>query len=134
MPPERVGPEDPKEWLRRARSNLARARASYVDADVLLEDLCFDAQQACEKAFKALFVLKDRPVPRTHSIGDLITELSGLGFDIPAEVSDAASLTDYAVSARYPGPAEAVMADDLAEAIRLAHGVLAWASSIIGAV
>ena len=26
--------------------------------DVLLEDLCFDAQQASEKALKALFVLK----------------------------------------------------------------------------
>ncbi len=131
MPPERTGPEDPGEWLRRARSNLARARAKYVDADVLLEDLCFDTQQACEKCLKALFVFKGRPVPRTHSIGDLLTALSGLGFDVPEAVMASAVLTDYAVSARYPGPSEPVTVDDLAEAIRLADGVLSWASSIV---
>jgi hypothetical protein len=40
-------------WLRRARSNLARAKQDKPD-EVLFEDLCFDAQQAVEKALKAL--------------------------------------------------------------------------------
>jgi hypothetical protein len=39
---KRYPPDDPREWLNRARSNLALARA--VVPDVLLEDLCFDAQ------------------------------------------------------------------------------------------
>jgi hypothetical protein len=42
MPPERFSPDDPREWLNRARSNLARAKAQLPD--VYLEDLCFDAQ------------------------------------------------------------------------------------------
>ena len=62
---------------------------------MLLEDLCFDAQQASEKALKALFVLKGATVPRTHSIADLLTALTALGFDIPDQIQSAASLTDY---------------------------------------
>lgn len=48
MPPERGTPTDPHEWLARARSNLVRA--SLKMPGVYLEDLCFDAQQAAEKA------------------------------------------------------------------------------------
>ncbi len=54
MPPDALSPEDPREWLRRARSNLARVRLGHGQPDVLFEDLCFDAHQACEKALKAL--------------------------------------------------------------------------------
>ena len=88
MPPEGASPEDPREWLRRARSNLARASHGQVAPDVLFEDLCFDAQQAVEKALKALLVLKGVQVPRTHSISELITVLAELGFDIPVDVQE----------------------------------------------
>ena len=55
MPPrERFPPDDPREWLNRARSNLAKAKTRIVD--VYWEDLCFDAQQAAEKAIKALLI------------------------------------------------------------------------------
>ena len=37
------------EWLRRAKSNMARAKAGRVAPDILYEDLCYDAQQAVEK-------------------------------------------------------------------------------------
>lgn len=131
MPPEMNGPETPQEWLRRARSNLARAKATYIGADVLLEDLCFDAQQACEKALKAVLIQKGRTVPRTHSIGELMTAVASTGVVVPGHIEDASVLTDYAVSARYPGPAEAVSAGDHAEAIRLADAVVAWASALI---
>jgi HEPN domain-containing protein len=56
MPPNDRDPTTPDEWLRRARSNLARARASHNLPEVLYEDLCLDAQQAAEKAIKALLV------------------------------------------------------------------------------
>jgi HEPN domain-containing protein len=39
------------EWLQRAKSNMARAKAGRVSPDILYEDLCYDAQQAVEKAF-----------------------------------------------------------------------------------
>lgn len=56
MPPEREGPGDPREWLRRARSKLVRAQADRNLPGVLYEDLCFDAQQAAEKSLRAVLV------------------------------------------------------------------------------
>ena len=50
---------DPAEWLRHARSNLSRCRADRRLPDVLFEDLCFDAQQAAEKAIKAVLVSRE---------------------------------------------------------------------------
>ena len=131
MPREAGGPEAPAEWLRRARSNLARARATGISPDILLEDLCFDAQQACEKALKAVLVWKGRTIPRTHSIGELVSEVEATGVVVPATVVDAAVLTDYAVSARYPGPAEAVSPADHHEAVRLADAVVVWVTHLV---
>ena len=49
-PPERFPPDDPREWMNRARSNLVLAKSRILGA--YLEDLCFAAQQAAEKAIK----------------------------------------------------------------------------------
>jgi HEPN domain-containing protein len=54
--PERFSPDDPREWLNRAQSNLAIA-GTRADTSVYLEDLCFNAQQAAEKALKAVCIL-----------------------------------------------------------------------------
>ena len=131
MPPEGGSPGDPREWLRRARSNLARSSQGQVTPDVLLEDVCFDAQQAVEKALKAVLVLRGVQVPRTHAISELITMLADLGFDIPADVHEASALTDYAVAARYPGPSEPVLVEDYERALAIAVAVVAWASGIV---
>ena len=55
-PVERFSPDDPREWLNRARSNLAIAKSRV--AGVYLEDLCFEAQQAAEKAIKAVMIVE----------------------------------------------------------------------------
>ena len=65
-PPERLPPDDPREWLNRARSNLVRARRG--EAGVYLEDLCFDAQQAAEKAVKAVLVAHKVDFPYVHDL------------------------------------------------------------------
>jgi len=56
------------DWLARARSNLARAQQPKP-ADVFWEDLCFDAQQAAEKALKALLLARRIPFRFVHDIG-----------------------------------------------------------------
>ena len=119
--------------MRRARSDLARASQGQITPDVLLEDLCFDAQQAAEKALKALLVLKGVQVPRTHAISELITLLTAIGFDIPVEVQEASALTDYAVAARYPGPFEPVLVEDYDKAVATAWAVVSWAGDIVAA-
>ena len=55
-------------WLKRAKSNLGIAKAGKVFEDILYEDLCFDCEQAVEKALKALLVSFDVSFPWTHSM------------------------------------------------------------------
>jgi hypothetical protein len=51
MPTDRKEIGSSEDWLKRAKSNLIRARQPKPD-EVFWEDYCFDAQQAVEKALK----------------------------------------------------------------------------------
>ena len=59
------------------------------------------------------------------------TTLAQLGFDVPADVQEASALTDYAVSARYPGPSEPVLLEDYENAVATATRVFVWVSRIV---
>jgi HEPN domain-containing protein len=92
MPPE-AGPLGTSlAWLRRAKSNLARAKQPKPD-EAVWEDLCFDAQQAAEKALKAILILRGIDFPRTHNIRVLLSLLEPTGQHIPQELREAVSLT-----------------------------------------
>ncbi len=71
MPSKRFPPDDPREWLNRARSNLAKANTSPETPEIYLEDLCFDAQQAAEKAIKAVLIHLDVRFPYVHDLAQL---------------------------------------------------------------
>jgi len=122
---KRLAPTDANEWLRRARSNLARAKIRIPEA--CLEDLCFDAQQATEKALKAVFVRKGLAFPFTHDVVRLLTKLRGAGLRLPKYLSRAKRLTPYAVETRYPGVSGPVTEREYRAAVRIADAVFAWA-------
>jgi HEPN domain-containing protein len=119
------------EWIRRSRSNLAKARADRNLPEVLYEDLCFDAEQAAEKSVKALLVFRKVPFPKTHDIVGLLTLLQKNGMDVPDEIRAAGILTEYAIDSRYPGLTEEVTEEDYTHALSLAERVVQWAESII---
>jgi len=136
MPPEarnqkRFPPDDPREWLNRARSNLARAQEGDKIAGVYLEDLCFDAQQAAEKAIKALLIDRRIEFPYIHDLAELVELVEKSGQAVPDSVREAARITRYAVAARYPGAIDPVMYDDYDEAVATAEAVVRWAEGII---
>lgn len=119
-------------WMRRARSNLARAQHGKHSEDVLYEDLAFDAQQAAEKCLKALLLYLGRNAPRTHSIGYLLNMIRrNCDIPIPHKVQEAVILSDYAVTTRYPGDYEAVDEEEWLRAVELADAVWEWVDSII---
>lgn len=124
MPPESPSPGDPEEWLKRARSNLIQARGSKPG--VYLEDLCFQAQQAAEKAFKSLLLRYGADPPRIHDLARLITLLEYQGESVPVSVREAARLSGYAVEARYPGLSELVSFEEYQEALALAEEAVRW--------
>jgi len=74
MPPDPSTTGSPEDWLKRARSNLARAKLPKLD-EALWEDYCFDAQQAAEKALKAMLLFNNIPFRFVHDIAELLTLL-----------------------------------------------------------
>jgi HEPN domain-containing protein len=130
MLPERRPPDDPREWLNRARSNLLRAQATLPG--VYLEDLCFDAQQAAEKALKAVLIARGVAFPPIHDLARLVTIFGDSGEAIPPAVADAARLTRFAVITRYPGVTEPVTAEEHHRAVEIAEAVVRWAEGRIG--
>ncbi len=133
MPPRLRSASDPAEWLRHARSNLSRCRADRRLPEVLFEDLCFDAQQAAEKAFKAVLVLNGRRFPKTHDIGELLDLVATAGVAVPQEVLLAKRLTPYAVAGPYPGVSEDASEEDYREALATAERAVRWAEALVAA-
>ena len=130
MPHERRSPDDPREWINRTRSNLVRAQAMLPG--VYLEDLCFDAQQAAEKAIKAVLIARGVAFPPIHDLAGLLTILGQNDEAIPPAIADAARLTRFAVTTRYPGVAEPVTAEEHHRAVAIAEAVVKWADKRVG--
>ncbi len=129
MKPE--DPDDPQAWLSRAKSNLRLAEQGGRIKSVYLEDLCFNAQQAAEKALKAACLAHGLDFPKTHSLVLLIDMLDTKGVKIPANVRAADVLTQYAVESRYPGPVEKVTEAEYRAALKLAAQVVFWVESTL---
>ena len=132
QPRKRFPPDDPREWLNRARSNLAQAEQGIEIPDVYLEDLCFNAQQAAEKALKAVLIEHELEFPYVHDLVKLMETLLQGGHDVPDKVREAARISQYAVAARYPGSLESLTRQDYEEALILATTVVRWAEDVIG--
>ena len=128
-PNERLPPDDPREWLNRARSNLALAKNRIPDA--YLEDLCFEAQQAAEKAIKALLISRNIEYPYVHDLARLLSMLEETGEAVPDTVRKAEELTPYALITRYPGPTRPVALEEYAATIEIAGAVVRWAEEVL---
>ncbi len=127
----RFPPDDPREWLNRAQSSLLKAQVSAMTPGIYLEDACFDAQQAAEKALKAVLLSRQARFPYTHDLVQLLAHLEESGLALSSEIRRAAILSDYAVATRYPSLSEPVTTDEYEEALRIAEHVLAWARTVV---
>lgn len=83
---------------------------------------CFNAQQAIEKALKALLAISGQPIPRTHALDEL-QRTCNLVQPIPGlKILGLSEATDYAVQLRYdiefwPEKETAIQADVLAQQV-----------------
>lgn len=123
-------PASPEEWLTHARSDLKLANLGRNE-DVLPEQICFHAQQAVEKAVKAVLLFHKVDFPFTHDLQDLLDILETAGIPVPPELSDIAVLTPYAVETRYPGSWGEISESDVSEAVYLAEKAIKWAEEVI---
>ena len=118
MPPKRRPADDPVEWLNRARSNLARAKADIRIPHVYLEDLSLTHSRRQKR--------RSRPCYLTFECGSLTITTSR-----SCSTLDASRLTRFAVVTRYPGIAEPITRQDYKRAVTIAEKVLRWAETLI---
>ena len=130
MPPGSPIPGSPQDWLRRAKSDLALARIPLPEGG-FYEDLCFHAQQAAEKALKAVYLYHGWTFRYVHDLEELITGLKRHGLTVPEAVEQCVALTPYASETHYPGLSEPVTPEEYAEAVALAERVVERAEGTI---
>ena len=98
---------------------------------MLMEDLCFEAQQAAEKAIKGVLIRSGVEFPYIHDLARLLGLVESARVTVPNIVWRAEVLSPYATSARYPGAVEPVTAEEYGAAIAIAQAVVDWAEEHI---
>jgi HEPN domain-containing protein len=116
--------------LRKGENDLIAARA-ILPTGRALDTVCFHAQQAAEKALKALLAAKDLPYPWRHDLGEL---MSAVKDHYPAAASlekDILTLSPYAVELRYDDAADPSV-DEAQTAVRIAERLFSMATGLLG--
>ena len=122
-----IKPDNPLGWIRKAESALFMAQSRVKGA--LPEEYCFHAQQAAEKALKAVYVANDIPFAFIHDLNQLVDDLEKGGVKVPPKIRNVKALeeiTRYAVINRYvhdTGPTPYKRR----KAIRIAMQTVDWA-------
>lgn len=115
-------------WLSKAREDLAAAEVLLDSGVAVTDTAAFHAQQAAEKALKAVLIRYQVRFGKSHDIEELL-ELAESGVrGISTDLSGAAGLTAYAVDARYPG-AERVSQEEATRLLTVARRVVDAATS-----
>jgi len=91
-----------RRWLRYAQEDLEAAETLLQQQTVVPRHICWLAQQAAEKAIKAILVFLEIDFPWRHDL-DALRNLIPAGWQVRDEHPDLAGLTEWAVEARYPG-------------------------------
>ena len=112
-------------WLRQAESDLAYAVVGLREG--FAAQVCFQCQQVCEKAIKALRYARGERAVFGHALVELAASL-----EVMAEFRGELGLLDqYYVPTRYPNglpggiPADVYTRDQAAEAVDIARRVVA---------
>lgn len=120
-----VDERDERTWLRYAEEDLAVAERMTSERGWTPRIACFHAQQAAEKALKAVLVAEKLPLVYSHNL-ELLRDAIPEGRKSRDVEFDAAWLTAWAILPRYPGDHPDATAADAQRAV-------AWARAIVDA-
>jgi HEPN domain-containing protein len=118
-----------RELLDLAKDDLVAAEALLDVAAVSDAIVGFHAQQAVEKAFKAVLAARGATFPFTHNIGLLMTLVEDESILAPPSLADADLLTPYGVALRYGVKSPGTV--DRRIALELAGAAVVWARELI---
>ena len=108
-----------------AKAILAAAMPSYETAS-------FHAQQAAEKALKALLIRHQVNYSKTHDLGELLRLSESVAAGIAEALAEAEQLTPHAVDTRYPTAGGPVDRDAAARDLATAECVCNHVRSLLG--
>lgn len=92
----------------------------------------FSAQQAVEKALKAVMTARNMVPPRTHDLLALAAELNAAGIPTPSTPDEMAILNPYAVTFRYDDEDLNLATHEQVRAMM--NDILGWAARMIDQV
>ena len=114
-----------RRWLEYAADDLRTAEFLLQQLDFIPRHPCWLAQQAAEKALKALLIFLQIEYPLSHDL-DQIRLLIPEGWRVRYDPPDLSFLTEWAVEARYPGDWPDATEMDAQEATDQARTVLEY--------
>jgi len=118
--------------LAKAGGDAAGLRALLEHPDVPDHVPGFLAQQAIEKALKAVLTARGVPFERSHDIDYLCSLIEESGLQLTSELREAIELTPWAVEFRYADPFDAAPLDRT-QALATVEAVCEWAAGTITA-
>ncbi|MEK7477552.1 MAG: HEPN domain-containing protein [Candidatus Coatesbacteria bacterium] len=125
-------------WPERGRILLEKARGDQQALASLAKDgsnhgwvLGFHAEQAVEKAIKAVLTAFGVEYPFTHDLLALVEVLRAGGIADPPEAESLGRLTPFGAAWRYEDPVDDTIAFDAAWAQDAVGRTIAWAASLL---
>jgi uncharacterized protein len=118
-----VDDRDAQMWLRYAEEDLQAAQTFSARPGFAPRISCYHAQQAAEKAFKALLAGEGREHVLTHDLRVLHDLVAPAARAATASI-DLGSLSRWYIQGRYPGDWSEATTDDAREAVEAARSVL----------
>jgi HEPN domain-containing protein len=109
-------------------ADLRAAKVLAADSDQADAVIGFHAQQAVEKAIKAVLMASGVDIPRSHDLSFLVEIIQRHAIIPPDGVARADWLTPWAVAARY-GAADAPL--DREMAVSVASEAVGWATTVL---
>ena len=92
------------EWVQKAEGDFHTAKREYrVRNDPNYDAVCFHAQQTAEKYLKAFLQERNEPIPRLHSLAELLALIIKFDPSFVLIQTDLNIMEGYAVQFRYPG-------------------------------
>lgn len=125
--PSAANVEEASRWLAFARGDIETARAFLGSTAVPNRNTAYMAQQAAEKAMKAVVLLDNLPFEMTHDLAAIQAQAPS-DFSNPASTMDLAWLADIETLARYPDEGDTVTIDDAERAVGIANAILTAAA------
>ena len=91
-----------RQWLAKADNDLLNIQNNLASREIPWDTVCFHAQQAAEKMFKALIVHDGGTPNRTHDLVALLAACSASNPELRQLENDCRTLSLLATRVRYP--------------------------------